>query len=366
MADTLQNAGYGGYYSQQQKGVGQYAYPQKKFPWLYVIIGIAALLAIVAISYVMFFMPKAPVLDVSPLSMDFQVSPGDIATSTVMISNPGNKQIQVNLQPNLPSWITIDKKSISLMPGESTTLTVKSSPSAESQTTSGSIYFSGTDIYISVQVEVLPIPEVSLSIPRTSFSVSEGEKTSVLATVSNIGYSNAVNASFSVVGLPSEMIKIDSTPFTVQAGKEVSKTLTVEIPKVAEIGDYEGMLALRGIGFSKNIPISLSVSQSVGILGISPSDLSGTRTSGSNLRLIVLNTGNGELTDISFAMSNTLKASLSVSPPTITSIGPGQSAEVILTVDGITGTKNGNIQVSAIDTHGNTQTKFITVAINVM
>ncbi|MDD5239103.1 MAG: NEW3 domain-containing protein [Candidatus Nanoarchaeia archaeon] len=365
MSNLTQFSGYGGYYSQQQQGAAQYAYPKKKFPWLYAVLGAAAVLTIGLIVYFLFFMQTSPALELSSPSIDIQTSPGDSATSTVTVTNPRKSTIQTNLQTNLPAWITIDKTSLTLRAGETATVTITASPVADSQTTSGSINFEGTDVFVQINAQVLPVPQISLNVPTTSFTIYEGEKRSILATVSNTGLSNAVNANLSITGIPAEWLQMDTAPFTLEAGKEVSKTIVIDIPEIAETGNYQGLLNLKGTGFSQDIILSFSILPSVGSLTVTPSDISGTKTSGSNIRLTIENSGNANLNSIVLQESSSLKASLSITPRTVALIEPGQSSEVILVIDGINGTKNGNIEVTATDTHGNTQTKFVTVAISV-
>jgi uncharacterized membrane protein len=310
-------------------------------------------------------MQTSPALQLSSPSIDMMVSPGDSAVSTITVSNPRKSTITTNLQTNLPAWITVDKTSLTLRPGETATVTITASPAADSQTTSASINFAGTDVFLQINAQVLPVPQISLNVLATSFSIYEGEKRSILATISNVGLSNAVNANLSITGIPPEWIQMDAVPFTVDAGKEVSKTIEINIPEVAETGNYQGLLNLKGVGFSQNVILSFSVLPSVGSLQVSPADISGTKTSGSNIRLTVQNNGNADLSNIALEESSSLKASLLITPKTVALIEPGQSSEVILTIDGINGTKNGNIEVTATDTHGNTQTKFVTVAISV-
>ena len=75
-------AGYGSYYGQQQYGVGQYAYPKKKFPWLYVILGAVGFIMLIVIIWLLFFRgPGTPELLVSPTSVNIQTSAGETTSN---------------------------------------------------------------------------------------------------------------------------------------------------------------------------------------------------------------------------------------------------------------------------------------------
>ena len=77
-------SGYGSYYGQQQYGVGQYAYPKKKVPWIPIgIISVLAIVLIVFVYLIFFSGPSAPALLVSPSSINIQVSPGDGKATTI-------------------------------------------------------------------------------------------------------------------------------------------------------------------------------------------------------------------------------------------------------------------------------------------
>jgi uncharacterized membrane protein len=353
--------GYAGY------GAQQYAYPQKKFP-IYVVIAIVIVAVVVsAIAFMMLSQPTTTSLTVSPSFIEKQLGPGTTTTVTVTIQNNENKDVSLILSPtNLPDWVVVDKTVLNLPPSTAGTVTITFSPSSSSTAASGIIYMSNSDAFISIHATVLPPPSVSFSLSQSSLNLKQGSRNTITATIGNTGQTPIVDAAISITGIPEGWIIFDKNLTNVAGGAQTTKTIEFNVPNKAEAGTYNGVVTLAGIGFIKTTSLNLVVAESLGVITISPADITGSKDSGTNIRLTLSNIGNGGMSNITLTPSSGIAPIVSISPSNIAILEAGQSAEVILTLSGASGSYNGNIRIDSMDTHDNVQTKFVTLAISLL
>jgi uncharacterized membrane protein len=367
MADGQYGA-YGGEYHQEQYAPAQYAYPKKKFPITYIII--IALIAVLGIVVGGYFLgifggqSQASAVAVIPAALNIQAAAGQESEATVTILNPTNKVFSTTIDSSgLPTWISIDKNTVTLNPGESTKITLTMSPSISSEEGSFFVYFSNTPTFVTVKVSILPPPDLRLTLSKSSMQLYQGDKGNVLVTTNNIGQSPGVNALISISGINEDWISFANETFTIAPAEEKSIPISFDIPSTASTGVYESIITVKGIGFSKSIPFTLSVSSAVGLLTVSPDDISGARNSGEVMKLTVQNDGNADLSDVNITTTGTIGQIASFSTKNIDKLGAGQRTEVGMTLSGTNGTYTGSIEITALDTHQVIQSQIITASV---
>jgi uncharacterized membrane protein len=366
MADGQYGA-YGGEYHQEGYAPAQYAYPKKKFPITYIIIiALIAVLGIIGGGYFLgiFGHGQASAVVVTPSALNIQAAAGQDTQATFTILNPTNKQFSTAIDTSgLPAWINSDKNFVTLNPGESALVTLTLAPSASLEGGSFFVYFSNAPAFVTVTVSILPPPDLRLTLSKSNMQLYQSDKGNVLVTINNIGQSPAVNASLSISGINEDWISFEKEVFTVTPAEEKSIPISFDIPPLAGTGIYESIITIKGIGFSKSIPFTLTVSGAVGLLTVSPDDISGTRNSGEVIKLTIQNDGNADLSDVNITTTGTIGQIASFSTKNIEKLGAGQRTEVGMTLSGTNGTYTGSIEITALDTHGTLQSQIITASV---
>lgn len=367
----MTNGNYGAYggYTPQQSANTAYTYPpKKKMPMQYLII-IILIIAIggLAGGYLLgFFGPaEEPKVTVSTSTLVIVTSIGQSGEATFTLSNPTNVELSTSIDATaLPNSATIDKTFVTLAPGQSETITVTATPTS-SQSTMGFIYFSNSESFISVSISLLPPPSVRASLSKTSTQIYQGDNGNLLVTLKNEGQSTAFNTSLLFTGVDDEWLSYDRESFELEAGAEKTILVNLNIPPLADDGSYELIMTVKGQGFSQSLPFNLVVLRAVGILQVTPDEITGSKTSGEVVKLSIINIGNAELTDIELGTTGTFGQIASFSTSTISKLIAGQSTEVGVT---LSGTKNktytGSIEVNAVDTYNSVQSQIVTASVN--
>lgn len=362
-----QYGAYGEGYAPQQYAPAQYAYPKKKFPIQYIII--IALIAVLGIVVGGYFLgifgggAKSAAI-VTPTTVNVQAAAGQTSYATFTIVNPSDREFSTSIDSTgLPLWINIDKTYVTLGPGESADIKIEISPASATDSTTAFLYFSNIDSFVSIAINVLPPADVRISLSRSTMQIYQGTKGSMLITASNSGQSPAANTTVSISGINKDWLSFDAGPFDVEKSGEKSIPVAFDIPADADSGTYESIITVKGVGFSKNTPFSLIVEKAVGLLSVSPDDISGTKNSGEVLKLTISNNGNAELTDVNITTTGSIGEIASFSTTHLNKLGAGQNTEVGMTLSGTNGTYTGSIEIKAADTHGAVQSQIVTLSI---
>jgi uncharacterized protein (TIGR03437 family) len=209
-----------------------------------------------------------------------------------------------------------------------------------------------TTVAVTVTVTTASPAGLSISTQNVNFSATQGS--SALTQQLQIANIGGGSLSFTAAASGASWLSISATTGTATASAPASLTITATPGSLAP-GTYSGTVAITGVGSTKNIPVTLSLSAPTAVILISQVGLSFTAVAQGGVPLPqtfgILNTGQGSMNWTAASTTLTGGGWLQISPSSGTVQNPYLDVSLVtvsINTSGLgAGTYYGKIQVSA-------------------